>query len=147
LKAFGRKGTFPCIIHWNFCHFLVLDGFRGNKAYLNDPAGGSYAVSMEQFDEGYTGICLFFEPGEKFQPGGRQTSILAFAKERLKGSKTAILFTVCTTVLLSLLGIFSPVFLACLCRQHSGKRLSAVADASPSAACRLCRVYPDRQPD
>lgn len=110
IESLRKKGTFPCIIHWNFCHFLVLDGFRGNKAYLNDPAGGSYAVSMEQFDEGYTGICLFFEPGENFQPGGRQTSILAFAKERLKGSKTAILFTVCTTVLLSLLGIFSPVF-------------------------------------
>ena len=25
---------FPCIIHWNFNHFVVLDGFRGNKAIL-----------------------------------------------------------------------------------------------------------------
>lgn len=110
VESLREKGTFPCIIHWNFCHFLVLDGFRGNKAYLNDPAGGSYTVSMEQFDEGYTGICLFFEPDEEFQPGGRQTSILAFAKERLKGSMSAILFTVFTTVLLSLVGIFGPVF-------------------------------------
>ena len=26
LKA---NGTFPCIIHWNFNHFVVLDGFKG----------------------------------------------------------------------------------------------------------------------
>lgn len=33
-----KTGRFPCIIHWNFNHFVVLDGFRGNKAVINDPA-------------------------------------------------------------------------------------------------------------
>ena len=33
-----KKGKFPCIIHWNFNHFVVLNGFKGNKAVLNDPA-------------------------------------------------------------------------------------------------------------
>ena len=46
-----KTGRFPCIIHWNFNHFVVLDGFRGNKAVINDPAKGTYAVSMEAFDE------------------------------------------------------------------------------------------------
>ena len=27
----------PCIIHWNFNHFVVLEGFDGERAYLNDP--------------------------------------------------------------------------------------------------------------
>ena len=53
-----KNGKFPCIIHWNFNHFLVLDGFRGDKAYLNDPAKGNYAVSMETFDKSFTGICM-----------------------------------------------------------------------------------------
>ena len=44
-----RDGKFPCIIHWNFNHFVVLDGFRGNKAILNDPAKGKYAVPMKTF--------------------------------------------------------------------------------------------------
>lgn len=43
LKKYGK---FPCIIHWNFNHFVVLDGFKGNKAYLNDPAKGSCSISM-----------------------------------------------------------------------------------------------------
>ena len=57
-----KNGKFPCIIHWNFNHFLVLCGFRGNKAVLNDPAKGTYSVSMETFDKSFTGICLMFEP-------------------------------------------------------------------------------------
>lgn len=69
-----EKGKFPCIIHWNFNHFVVLDGFKGNKAMLNDPAKGSYAVSMEIFDKSFTGICLMFEPGEGFEPG-RQAEV------------------------------------------------------------------------
>ena len=45
---------------------MVLDGFRGNKAVINDPAKGTYAVSMEAFDEAFTGISLQFEPSENF---------------------------------------------------------------------------------
>src|SRR5580698_5029258 len=30
--------TMPCIIHWNFNHFVVLEGIDGKHAYINDPA-------------------------------------------------------------------------------------------------------------
>ena len=42
-KELKEDGTFPCIIHWNMNHFLVLDGFRGKHAYLNYPARGAIA--------------------------------------------------------------------------------------------------------
>ena len=29
-----EKGKFPCIIHWNFNHFVVLDGFYRNLHYV-----------------------------------------------------------------------------------------------------------------
>ena len=110
-----KHAKFPCIIHWNFNHFVVLDGFKGGKAYLNDPAKGSYAVSMETFDKSFTGICLMFEPGENFEPGGKPKSVLAFAKKRLTGAGAAVAFVVLTTVISSLIGIinhaFSRVFL------------------------------------
>ena len=110
-----KHAKFPCIIHWNFNHFVVLDGFKGGKAYLNDPAKGSYAVSMETSDKSFTGICLMFEPGENFEPGGKPKSVLAFAKKRLTGAGAAVAFVVLTTVISSLIGIinhaFSRVFL------------------------------------
>ncbi|MCR5683913.1 MAG: NHLP family bacteriocin export ABC transporter peptidase/permease/ATPase subunit [Lachnospiraceae bacterium] len=109
------KGHFPCIIHWEFNHFVVCDGFRGNKVYLNDPAKGSYSVSLEDFDKSFTGICLMIEPGKGFEPGGRPKSILEFAKKRLKGAEAALVFVTLTTVITSLSGIltsgFSRVFL------------------------------------
>lgn len=53
LEANGFKATpgslaleknFPCIIHWNMNHFVVLRGFKKGRAYLNDPANGDYSV-------------------------------------------------------------------------------------------------------
>ncbi len=104
------KGKFPCIIHWNFNHFVVLNGFKGNKAVLNDPARGTYTVPMKTFDESFTGICLMFEPGEEFVPGGKPQSVFVFAKKRLKGAGAAIAFVTMTTIISSLIGIISPAF-------------------------------------
>lgn len=105
-----RDGKFPCIIHWNFNHFVVLDGFRGNKAILNDPAKGKYAVSLKTFDDSFTGICLLFEPTEDFTPGGKPPSVLAYAKKRLKGSGSAVAFAAITALISAVTGVISPAF-------------------------------------
>ena len=109
-EGLKENGKFPCIIHWNFNHFVVLDGFKGSKAYLNDPAKGSYSVPMEIFDKSFTGICLMFEPAESFEPGGAPKSILTFAKKRLKEAETAMVFVALTTLITALLGIITPAF-------------------------------------
>ena len=106
-ESLREHGQFPCIIHWEFNHFVVCNGFRGNKVSINDPARGNYTVPIERFDESFTGICLMFEPGETFEPGGKPKSVLTFARERLKGTSAAIIFVVLTTVIASLTGIIS----------------------------------------
>ena len=109
-ESLRENGTYPCIIHWNFNHFVVLNGFKGNKAYLNDPAKGTYSVSMETFDQSFTGICLMFEPSQTFEPGGKPKSVMDFALQRMKGTSEAVAFTVITTVIASLIGIIQPAF-------------------------------------
>jgi len=108
-ESLREEGEFPCIIHWNFNHFVVLNGFKGNKAYINDPARGNCAVSMEEFDTAFTGVCLMFEPGEAFEPGGKPKSMVKFAKKRMKGAGSAVLFVIVTTIIASLLGLVNPV--------------------------------------
>lgn len=105
-----EKGTFPCIIHWNFNHFVVLDGFKKNCAIINDPARGIVKVPMEEFDESFTGICLFFKPSDSFVPSGKKKSVLEFAQKLLIGSKTAVIFVLLTTIITALLGVINPVF-------------------------------------
>ena len=109
-EALREYGTFPCIIHWNFNHFVVLRGFRGNHAYLNDPARGSLRVTMEEFDQAFTGVCLCFEPSEGFEPSGKRRSMLSFARKRLSGTGRAALFVLLTALIGYLFTVINPAF-------------------------------------
>ena len=100
----------PCILHWNFNHFVVLKGFRGNYALLNDPAKGEIRVTMDELDSSFTGICLQITPGPELQPSGKPASILAFTRKRLKGTGTALAFVMLSTLTGCLFGIINPVF-------------------------------------
>ena len=108
-EGLKENGSFPCIIHWEFNHFVVLDGFKNGKAVLNDPARGVVQIPMEQFDDSFTGLVLTFEPGEGFVPSGKRRSTLEFARKRLKGAAPAVVFVVLTSVITYLFGVINPV--------------------------------------
>ena len=109
MEGLKENATFPCIIHWEFNHFVVLDGFKGGKAVLNDPARGIVQVPMEVFDEAFTGLVLTFAPGGEFVPSGKRKSTLEFARKRLKGAAPAVAFVVLTSVISYLFDIINPV--------------------------------------
>ncbi|MBR4578881.1 MAG: NHLP family bacteriocin export ABC transporter peptidase/permease/ATPase subunit [Oscillospiraceae bacterium] len=110
IDSVREEMSFPCIIHWNFNHFVVLDGFRGGYAYLNDPARGEVKVPMEEFDRSFTGIVLEIKPGEGFVPGGKPKSTLEFARRRLAGAGPAVIFVLLSSAIGYLFGIINPVF-------------------------------------
>ncbi len=101
---------FPCIIHWNFNHFVVLDGFQGNYVWINDPARGEVKVTMEEFGRSFTGVCLQIKPGPDFEPGGKPKSTVEFARKRLRGAGAAVAFVLFSTVIGYLFGIINPLF-------------------------------------
>jgi NHLM bacteriocin system ABC transporter peptidase/ATP-binding protein len=104
------NGTFPCIAHWEFNHFVVVDGFKNGKVYLNDPARGTVTLRFEEFDEKFTGLCVLFSPSEIFEPGGKPKSTFEFAKKRLVGCSVAIAFVIAMNIISSLIGVINPVF-------------------------------------
>ena len=109
LESIRKNAKFPCIIHWNMNHFVVLKGFRGNHAYLNDPARGAVKVTMDEFDASFTGVTLIIEPSESFEPGGKPKSTLRFARKRLAGAGAAVAFVMLTTAIGYLFGIVNSV--------------------------------------
>lgn len=105
-----KEATFPCIVFWNNNHFVVLDGFKGNYAIINDPARGRTRYTIDAFEKNYSGICMTFSPTKEFKPEGKPKSVIVFAKKRLKGTKLMVLFTLITTIIASLLSIIGPGF-------------------------------------
>lgn len=110
VEKLKEQTEFPMIIHWNFNHFVVLCGFKGNKAVINDPAGGRVSVDMEEFDRSFTGIALKFKPSESFKPSGKPKSVMAFVKKRLEGCGAPLLFILTMGLIISVIGLVRPVF-------------------------------------
>ena len=108
-EAIREKGRFPCIIHWNMNHFVVLDGFRGRHVYLNDPARGEVRVTWEEFDRSFTGVTIIPVPSERFEPSGKRRSTVEFARKRLAGAGAAVAFAMLTTAISYLFGIANSV--------------------------------------
>jgi NHLM bacteriocin system ABC transporter peptidase/ATP-binding protein len=109
VKTLREQGVFPCIIHWNYNHFVVLCGFRGNKAYINDPSRGNVGIPMEEFEKSFTGIVLMFEPTDAFVADGKRKSILGFAAKRLQDAKSAVIFVVIMAVFTYAFTVVNPI--------------------------------------
>jgi NHLM bacteriocin system ABC transporter peptidase/ATP-binding protein len=105
-----RGMKLPIIIFWNFNHFLVVEGFVGNKVYLSDPARGKHWVTLQEFNESFTGVVLTIEPGPDFQPGGEGPSILRALKRRFVGARNAIALLLVCGLALVIPGMVVPAF-------------------------------------
>ena len=99
----------PYIIFWNFSHYVVVEGRRRGRVYLNDPATGPRTVTLEEFDQAFTGVVLAAVPGPDFTPGGRKPSTTQSLDSRLKGSGKALAYCFMAGLYLVLPGLAIPV--------------------------------------
>lgn len=106
-----EEGPFPCVLFWEFNHFLVLEGFGKKKVYLNDPALGARTVTREEFAGSYTGIVLYMKPGNSFRKEGKLAGVYGALSERLRRSGSELLFVVLVGLLLVLPGLAIPAFI------------------------------------
>ena len=105
-----EKKEFPLIIHWEFNHFVVLEGIKKDIAYLNDPAMGRRTVKWEDFKTSYTGVYLRIIPKEKFKPAGRRYNVFKAVAGKLWQDKWATLFVMILGLCMVVPGLASPVF-------------------------------------
>jgi NHLM bacteriocin system ABC transporter peptidase/ATP-binding protein len=105
-----RQFPLPQIVFWNFNHFLVLAGIKGNRVFLNDPMIGPREIPLEEFDQSFTGVILTFEPGPTFERGGIKFNILPALLKRLAELKTALLYVALAGLFLVIPGLVIPTF-------------------------------------
>lgn len=99
----------PCIIHWNFNHFVVFEGIKGKYAYINDPAVGRRKLTWEELDESFTGIVLTFAKTEQFKPEKKQSGLLKFVQSHIKGQYGVLFKLFYIGILLVFPGLVLPV--------------------------------------
>ncbi|MEF2230444.1 MAG: NHLP family bacteriocin export ABC transporter peptidase/permease/ATPase subunit [Pseudodesulfovibrio sp.] len=100
----------PVILFWNFNHFVVLEGIRNKKVFLNDPATGPKVVTWEEFDQAFTGVTLVLEPGPDFRTGGEKPSVLRALRRRLTIGRAGMAFAVLAGLAMVLPGLVIPIF-------------------------------------
>lgn len=99
----------PCIIHWNFNHFVVFEGFKGKYAYINDPAMGRRKLTAEELDESFTGVVLTFEKTDSFVKEKKKNTMTDFIKHRLDGQYNTLFRLFFVGLLLVFPGLLFPV--------------------------------------
>jgi ATP-binding cassette subfamily C protein len=99
----------PFIVFWNFNHFVVVEGFRRDRVLLNDPASGRRSIPFQEFDESFTGVVLYMEPGAEFERGGQEPRVARALATRIRGSARDLGFCIVAGLLLVAPGLAAPM--------------------------------------
>lgn len=102
---------FPMILFWGFNHFVVLEGIRGDRFYINDPYDGPARIGREEFEQKYTGIALGFARGPGFREGGHRPGLLRGLRDRFVQSRRPLAFVSLATLGLLVPGLAIPAIL------------------------------------
>ena len=102
---------FPMILFWEHNHFVVLEGIRAGRFYVNDPGHGPRRLTLEEFEESYTGICFGFQRGPEFRRSGSRPSVLRALRARFGHARVALAFTALATLTLLVPGLAVPTMI------------------------------------
>jgi len=102
---------FPMVLFWEFNHFVVLEGIKGERIYINDPSEGPRRLTPQEFDESYTGLCFGFQPGPEFRLGGEPPNVLRGLLARFGRATVPLAFAALATLALVIPGVAVPTMI------------------------------------
>lgn len=102
----------PCILHWNFNHFVVLRSVGSKTVTIHDPALGIRTLTMEQASKAFTGVALELWPNPGFQPSEQRQSVkLTALLGRITGLYRSFTQIFLLSLTLEVFALVSPFFL------------------------------------
>ncbi|MBK2680566.1 peptidase domain-containing ABC transporter [Klebsiella pneumoniae] len=109
LDELGALKT-PCILHWDFSHFVVLVSVKRNRYVLHDPARGRRNVGLEEMTRYFTGVALEVWPGSDFSEETTQNRIqLRSLINSIYGIKSTLAKIFCLSVVIEAINLVMPV--------------------------------------
>lgn len=110
-KSDLRAVSLPAIVHWEFNHFLIVE--RWTKKYVDvvDPAQGRQRLSMEEFDQGFTGVVIMLEPKASFDRQGQAPplTLVQYLTVFIKQIPGFLLQVLLASLFLQAMGLVQPV--------------------------------------
>ncbi len=106
-----RYLSLPAIVYWQFNHFMVVERWTAQFVDVVDPALGRRRLTAREFDAGFTGIVMMFEPGMEFDTRSPKPSLSlrAYLMQYLKRSPFVFLQIMLVSLLLQVFGLTVPL--------------------------------------
>ncbi|HCR0932433.1 peptidase domain-containing ABC transporter (plasmid) [Enterobacter hormaechei] len=100
----------PCILHWNFNHFVVLVSISKKGFVLHDPARGRRIAGHEEMSQCFTGVALEVWPGSAFVQETVKNRINMRALLRgVHGIRGALTKIFCFSIFIETISLMMPV--------------------------------------
>lgn len=100
----------PCIIHWDFNHFVVLIGVKHNRYVIHDPARGRRTIGLAEMSRYFTGVALEVWPGSQFtQRTIKHRISLKTLIRSIYGIKSTLTKIFCLSLIIETINLILPV--------------------------------------
>jgi ATP-binding cassette subfamily B protein RaxB len=100
----------PCIVHWDFNHFVVLINVSHKRITVHDPAIGKRVISREKFSKSFTGVALELWPVNGFVQEKNRVQIKSSALiSNITGFKSALAKIFLISVVIESVSMLLPI--------------------------------------
>lgn len=100
----------PCILHWEFNHFVTLVQVKEKHCIIHDPAFGRQKMAVTEVSKRFTGVALELYPAVDFKPANINQKI-SFKEifSNLTGIKDFLLKVIALSFLIELVNLLIPI--------------------------------------
>lgn len=107
-----RELQLPCILHWDFNHFVVLVHVSRNKIVIHDPGAGRRMIAIEEASNHFTGVALEILPGQSFEKQDPAKGLkIRDVFGKVAGLKRSLSYVIAIALVLQVLTLATPLFL------------------------------------
>ncbi|MEN8189877.1 MAG: peptidase domain-containing ABC transporter [Thermodesulfobacteriota bacterium] len=101
----------PFVAHWEGYHYIVVYGISKSHIWVADPGAGFRKMSVAEFEQGWTGNCLLFQPTENMAELEPLQSPWKRFIGYLKPMKRILRDLFLAALIMQLLGLVAPIII------------------------------------